>query len=278
MRFNNLKGQYPLPILRPTEFDSNYIDSDFLFSLEVIQENTPHSLAVDFEIKHDDISRLVREKKATVSLTIHCDPTYLYDVIDLANTAHQSVNFDEQLVFGSVYFTLIIKATRAITGFSPKLLEPGFDGLAFNVRKGDILAISEEHQHYYSLPPLQLGADIFELEEEPEQAELGFEVELTDSKIKIGVGTKLNELVQKNMNTMPGRINNISSIYFPALVEVLYRIQSEEFNTGYAWYEAIATAMKSVGVPVGEKNWEPLTVAQRLLRYPYESLLGRSGE
>ena len=267
-----------MPILRPAEFDSNYVNSDFIFSLVINQVSTPHSLVVDFEIKHDDIDQLILNKSATVSLAIHCDSTYLYDVIDLADTPHQSINLDEQLVFGSVYFTLIIKASRAITNFCPKFLEPGFDGLAFNVRKGDILAISEEHQHYYSLPPLQLGADIFELEEQPELAELSFEVELTESKIKIGVGTKLNELVQKNMNTMSGRVNNISSIYFPTLVEVLYRIKSENFDVGYAWYEAITTAMKSVGISVDDKNWEPLMVAQRLLKYPYEPLLARGGE
>jgi len=278
LRFNNLKGQYPLPILRPAEYDNNYVYSDFSFSLEVNQENTPHSLTVDFEIKHDDIDRLVREKKATVSLAIHCEPTYLYDVIDLSNTAHQTVIFDEQRVFGSVYFTLIVKALRVISDFRPKHLEPGFEGLSFNVKKGDILAISEEYQHYYSLPSLQLGADIFELEEEPELADMEFEVELTESKIKIGVGTKLNALVQKNMNTEAGRVNNISSIYFPALVEVLYLMQSEKYDTGYAWYEAVSTAMQSVGAPVEENNWEPLAVAQRLLRFPYESLLSRTGE
>ena len=278
MRFNNLKGQYPLPILRPEEFGSNYVNSDFIFSLEINQKSIPHSLLVDFEIKHDGIDRLVREKNATVSLAIHCESTYLYDVIDLANTSNQSVNIDEQIVFGSVYFTLIVKATKAIIDFRPKYLETGFDGLAFNVRKGDILAISEEHRHYYSLPPLQLGADIFELEEQPELAELCFEVELTDSKIKIGVGSKLNELVQNNMNTMSGRTNNLSSIYFPALVEVLYQMQDESFDVGFAWYEAISTAMKSVGVPVDDKNWEPLLVAQRLLKFPYEPLLARSGK
>ncbi len=278
MRFNNLKGQFPLPILRPAESDSNYINSDFTFSLEVNQESTPHSIVVDFEIKHDDIEQLVSENKATVSLAIHCDSTYFYDVIDLANAAQQTLSFDEQSVFGSVYFTLIVKARKAVKEFRPKYLEAGFEDLAFNVGKGDILAISDEHQHYYSLPPLQLGADIFELEEQPELAELSFDVELTDSKIKIGVGTKLNELVQKNMNTTAGRVNNISSIYFPALVEVLYRIQFEKFGVGCAWYEAIASAMKSVGITVDESNWEPLMVAQRLLRFPYEPLLARSGE
>ena len=278
MRFNNQKGQFPLPILRPAESDSNYVNSDFIFSLEVNQETSPHSLVVDFDIIHDGIKKLVSENKATVSLAIHCDSTYFYDVIDLANTAQQIVTFDEQIVFGSVYFTLIIKAKKEIVDFRPRHLEAGFDGLAFNVSKGDMLAISNEYKHYYKLPPLQLGADIFELEEEPELGVLCFDVELTESKIKIGVGTKLNELVQKNMNTTAGRVNNISSIYFPALVEVLYRMQSEKFSVGYAWYEAIASAMNSVGITVEENNWEPLSVAQRLLRYPYEPLLARSGE
>ena len=136
MRFNNLKGQFPLPILRPVEFDSNYIDSDFVFSLDVNQETTSHSLDVEFEIIHNDVEQLVSENKATVSLAIHCDSTYLYEVIDLANTAHQSVNIDEQNVFGNVYFTLIVKAKKAIKNFKPKHLEPGFDGLEFDVRKG----------------------------------------------------------------------------------------------------------------------------------------------
>ena len=120
-----------------------------------------------------------------------------------------------------------------------------------------------------------MGADIFELVEEPELSELSFEVELSESKIKIGVGTKLNELVQKNMNTKTGRVNNIASIYFPALVEVLYRLKSESF-AGHAWYEAVTAAMNSHGSPVEDNNWEPLVVAQNLLRFPYEALLARS--
>lgn len=273
-----MKGQFPLPILRPMGSDSNYVNSDFIFSLEVNQKSTPHSLVIEFEIKHDNIEQLVNTNKATVSLAMHCDSTYLYDVIDLANTKHQILTIDEQSVFGNVYFTLIVKAKNAITKFRPLNLEDGFDGLEFNIIKGDILAISEEHQYYYSLPPLPLGADIFELEEQPELDALCFEIDLTGTKIKICVGTELNELVQKNMNTMSGRVNNISTIYFPALIEVLYQMKEENFGAGYVWYEAVATAMSSVGATVEDGNWEPLIVAQQILRYPYEHLLAKSGE
>ena len=274
MRFNTQVGDFPLPILREPGSNGNYIDSEFTFGMEVNSNSSPHKVDLKFSIDHPEIGELIKKGFANPSLAIHCESTYFYEMIDLADKYEQSVNFDESSVFGTVYFTLIIKATKGISSFKPTRLEEGFEGLSFDVRKGDILAISDEYHHHYHLPPMPMGADIFELVEEPELDPLSFLVDLDDQKIIIGAGKQLNALVQKNMSTTLGKTNNICSIYLPALVEVLYRMQSEDFG-GRMWFEAISSALNGIGVSSEEKNWEPLTVAQKLLKYPYGELLGR---
>jgi hypothetical protein len=274
MRFNTPRNGYPLPILRPDGHDSNYMKSDLIFHMDIESDTSPNKIVLKHEIKQPDIRKLINSKKATVSLAIHCDDTYFYDLIDLSNKKKQTINFTESNVFGNVYFTLIVKAVRDFSGFKPKKLEYGFNGLTFDVKKGDILAISDEFHQVYQLPPVYLGESIFELVEQPELDELEFEVDPTEQKIKIGVGVELNKLVQRNMDSANGRINNICTIYHPVLIEVLYRVKSEQFE-GRAWYESAKAALSGIGIDIEGDQMEPLQAAQKLLRHPYQSLLSR---
>ena len=274
MRFNTPRNEYPLPILRPDGHDSNYVKSDLIFDMDIESDTSPNKIVLEQEIKQPDVRELITSKKATVSLAVHCDETYFYDLIDLSDKKKQAVNFTESNVFGNVYFTLIVKAIKDFSGFKPKNLEAGFDGLSFDVRKGDILAISDEFHHVYQLPPVYLGESIFELVEEPELDDLEFEVDPSEEKIKIGVGVELNKLLQKNMGTANGRINNICTIYLPVLIEVLYRVKNEQFE-GRAWYESAKAALNGIGMDIEDEQLEPIQAAQKLLRHPYQSLLGR---
>ena len=272
MRFNNEKGEYPLPILRPREYQSDYENSDFKFDLTVKTDQDPHSLSIEFYIGHEGIRKLVYEGKASLSLAIHCEATYLYQMIDLGADSPQSITYDQQKFFGDVFFTLVVKAVTEFNDFSPSGLVKSLSGLGFSVCKGDFIAISQEIKFFFGLPPLKLGADIFILEESPDLEDYAFEVGTSNSKIEIYVGSKLNELIQSNMSTEPGRVRNISSVYFPALIEVLYQMKNGEDFSGMAWHEAIAEAMRRLGFDLENKDWEPLYVAQKLLRFPYQKL------
>jgi hypothetical protein len=175
-------------------------------------------------------------------------------------------------VSGNVSFTLIVKARQRIEKFLPTGLKASFQGMDFNVRKGDILAISNEEQFRYALPPLRVGESIFQLEYVPELERKQFSVDLDDQKIKISVGSDINQKIQYNMETAAGRMMNISAVYFPALVEVLYRVKNQESFAGRAWYEAINSAMQTHGLDITSESIDPLDVAQILLNYPYMQL------
>jgi len=273
MRFNSQTGFFPQPILRPSGYDSSYDNCDFKFEFSIDGSSSPHKLDITFEIDQSDVLKLVKKGKANVALAIHCNNTYFYDLIDLAFSKNQTVSLDEKTVFGSVYFTLVVKAVKPITGFKPGKLNSSFTGMSFDVEKGDILAISEEHQEVYGLPPLPVGDSIFELVLQAELESDEFSVGLNEPKIQIGVGDTLNQLIQQNMSTLEGRMKNISSIYFPALVDVLYLVQSSDEYQGKAWFEAIGAAMTAFGLEISSVEWEPLATAQKLFRSPFMHLL-----
>jgi len=129
---------------------------------------------------------------------------------------------------------------------------------------------------FYGLPPMPVGDSIFELVLQENLESNEFTVDLSEAMIQVCVGTCINELIQKNMNTAIGRLKNISSIYFPVLVDVLYQIREDQSHQGKAWYEAIGSAMSSIGQEIDSKSWEPLSVAQHLLKTPYVNLFEMS--
>lgn len=272
MRFNNLIASFPQPVLRPADFESSYLNSDFKFDLELEVHTTPHKLNISCEILHDDIVQLIQQNKAKLALAVHCKDTYLYEIKTLSLKKQQQITLSENDVFGNVYFTLVVIATKDISGFSPDHLEPAFAGLSFDIRKGDVLAVSDEVQKFYSIPPIRLNEGIFQLKLQPDLHEDAFEISLEEQKIHIGVGASLNNKIQQNMASKSGQLKNISSIYFPALIDVLYQAKAENYE-GKAWFEAIAGAMKSHGTDINTDPWDPLQEAQKLLQSPYMTLL-----
>ncbi len=274
MRFNSQIGMLPRPVLRPDDHDSSYVGCDFEFELEIDEDMSPHKLKIKHRISQPDIINLIKQEKAIVALAVHCDSTYFYEVYDLANKPEQTISLEEKNVFGNVYFTLIVRAVKPIAGFSPKKLDSIFSGLSFDISRGDILGVSTEYLQFYGLPPLEVGDSIFDLVLRSELGAEDFEVSLKDQKIEIGVGARLNELIQQNMNTTPGREKNISAVYFPALIDVLYQIREESYE-GKAWYEAISSALRSIGIDLSSDNLDPLPAAQQLLKAPYIRLFER---
>ena len=273
MRFSRQTGAYPCPVLKEELDECAYSNGKFAFTLDIDTSKSPNTLEIKSELQQPEIESLIKNQDANLALGVHCDKTYYYDLVDLSNKPSHSITLDEQQVFGNVYFFLVVKAKRAISNFSPSGLDSVFNGMSFNVRCGDLLAISNEVVFNYGLPPLPVGESIFELVLQQERHSSEFAVDLGREKIEIAVGDRLNELLQLNSVHSIGRKKNISSVYLSALVDVLYRITEEQQqHEGKPWFEAIRAAMESLGHDVMKDNWEPLTVSQQLLRHPYIAL------
>ncbi len=275
MRYSNLIGSLPHPVLFASDGENSYADNEFVFRMLVDRDKRPHQLQIEYDMDHLGIQALIDADNASVALAIHCQNTYYYKVIEIPKgSLTQSLTFPDCDVMGHVYFNLLVMATRDIPNFKPAGLREGFDGLSFNIRKGDVLAISNELDEYYALPPMRIDESIFLLELQPELDPESFIVDLQGDKIKVGVGSGLNDLVQRNMETKGGRVANIGTVYFPALIEALYQIR-EEVQESSAWFEALNAAANRVGVESLENSgeWNPLTLAQQLLKNSHAKLL-----
>ncbi|GAA3975893.1 hypothetical protein [Allohahella marinimesophila] len=273
MRFSRQTAAYPCPVLKEDLRECAYLNGKFAFTLDIDTSRSPNTLEIKSELQQPEIESLIKDRAANLALGVHCDKTYYYDLVDLSNKPRHSITLDEQLVFGKVYFFLVVKAKRAISNFSPSGLDAVFNGMRFDVRCGDLLAISNELVFNYGFPPLPVGESIFELVLQQDRDPSEFTVDLGKEKIEVAVGERLNRLLQLNSVHSMGRKKNISSVYLSALVDVLYRITEErQQHEGKPWFEAIRASMESLGYDVMKDNWEPLTVSQQLLHHPYIAL------
>jgi len=275
MRFNNIQTSLPGPILRSAEHNRTYTSGYFTASIELNSSVNPHTITVEYELHQNAIKKLLKKQAAALALVITCGDTYFYEHIPLSILEEQTVTLNEAAFLGRVYCTLIIKAVKPIKNFKPSGLIAGFDGMRFNIRAGDVLAVSDEICEDYQLAPVTIGSKIFELNELPALEPHAFNIALGENKIAIGAGVEINELIQLNMDTQEGKQKNLSAIYFPALIEVLYQIKDKpKAHGGKVWYESIAKAMTSQGHDITSAGWQPLEVAQDLLMSPYVELLG----
>ena len=276
MRFNNIQTSLPGPILRSAEHNRIYTTGDFTASIEVNSSVNPHQINVKYKLNQDKIKKLLENKQVGLALAVNCPDTYFYEHIALSTKEEQTITIDETVFMGTVYFTLIMKAIKLIPKFEPDGLRPGFSGMEFNIQVGEMLAVSDEVVAHYMLPPSPpIGKSIFDLNQLDELKPNEFNISLTENKIAIGAGVKINTLIQQNMTTEEGKCKNLSAIYFPALIEVLYQVKTEKSDhDGKVWYEAIGKAMTGLGYDITTDGWQPLEVAQELLKSPYAELLG----
>jgi hypothetical protein len=273
MRFNKPQSEYPLPILRPKDFDSDYLESSFDVKIDFFRDSSPHKAEITFDINQKEILDLVKSNKAIVSLAISSLDTYLYELHDLGNVRKQIVTYNEKNLHGYVYFTLIVRAIQNEPCFTLSDLGKGFQAHSFDVRNGDILAISQEYQVPYQLPPIKMDPTFFQLVEQPELEPSAFEIDLQDQKIKVVVGVELNNLIQLNMETELGRLKNISSIYFPVLIDTLYEIKNSSEYEGRFWFEALRLTMSDLNIDINSRDFEPLSTAQKILKFSFAELL-----
>lgn len=274
MRFANLQGHLSNPVLRQQKEESDYTGESFKTSIELI---SPFELEIEKEVVQGDLLELIRQKKASFALQIHARATYYYELIGLSKGPRDTVKLDKDAMMGSVYATVILRATENCD-FSSADLRGGLANLSFRLRPGDPLAIGDEKKLPYRQSTKMLGPSFFKLNESPQLPDWEYLPEFTDDHIEIKVGQALNHKLQRNMKTELGRAQNIALVYLPVLVEFLNAAKEEDFSS-CGWFEAVRSAAQNKGADLEdtESPWDSIKLAQQLLDYPHSKLLKEEG-
>jgi len=133
---------YSWPVLRP--YSDDLVGSHFSCSFEVRRESKPAFVleflfSVTMEVTNERLLDYIRRRMAQYCFTVKCDATG-YSGEFTSSTDQFQVGIPVMKLQGPVRISADIVATRKIAAYKNKDLHEDYEGRAFRIEKGDVLA------------------------------------------------------------------------------------------------------------------------------------------
>lgn len=269
---------YTHPVL--CEDTNDYVNS--FFQAKASQQNsTLTNLILDFEmiLENHDIRLLIQGKKAEYAIHIECPATSYRKIIHGRMKDEFSYSIPYSMLNGNVELVAFILATRDIIGFSSKDLDDDFNGIEFNMKKGDVLA-------YDNLPDIFIdnnfhdltnASSIFMIYKGNSSESCPMTIEMGGDKLAVGLSPKEYNLFNTYSSKMRKLLNTL--VILPALVyvfEELRRPNGEEEYYDKRWYVSLEISYKKRKKDFREElmcEKTSLQLAQEAMELPITSAL-----
>ena len=279
MRKTNIN--YPHPVLSASNED--YVDCKFDLTLEEEPsiEGMLLSLNLKYTLQCNGLFDLINQNLAKVIVYFECSQSefrYIEEFDTVINNKIFTIN--KNLLGNILDIKCYIVAKNDINFF--KLSEHNkalFGVIPFNIKKGDILAISE---NFYKIPltnydPLADKPSIFSIRRQVNNPNEEISVNLMNHKITILLNEEIFEKYQ-NINTAPETRTIISSLFaIPVLVDILQLLKyasNDELENyiEFKWYQVITTRIKELNINLSD--YDTMTpVANMILPHVFKSNL-----
>lgn len=248
---------FPYPVLSPFSDD---VGGRFEATIEVISKENEMEFTVQFNLENETLKQIVEVKQAAFGIHIECSSTMKRFYFS---------TFDNDFVFlmdpkylnNIVEINFFVIADQKFEGYINTRFHEDFEGVKFNLQKGDQLAFAETIKLNIEKEPIAKTNSIFELavnslENAPLIATDFYE------KIVISIPKEAYE----ELNNLRGFIGIdvdqlfISMYYTPALIEALYYIRdlsiSEELHLveDNVWYRSIANRLEKLGKSIESED------------------------
>lgn len=139
----NNSMNYPYPVLRSEKVD--YKNSTFVAQVSKKNLNDGYQIHVIYSIDNPEIQQLIDEKKAAFAIQIQCVSTW-YRRLEISEYNIQEFKLASKLIHERVDLCPCIIALEQIDDFSNSDFTEDFEGIPFNVRKGEVLAIGNRQR------------------------------------------------------------------------------------------------------------------------------------
>lgn len=273
-----LRGSYPHPVLDATDD----VASDFEVSNVEVAPSI-EDIGLTFYVRTNDptLTRLLKERKARVSLRWHCSATLASceeepNVRMAIADGHQFESWiDQRQVRGTVDAEIRVLAIEPLNGFRWERQHPDYGDAVFDLRVGDVLAdggtfIFEANKLYDPLDP-PVGS-CFKFVEDA-SLRRGIRVTFEDDD---AILVRLSRDAHRNLRLLAPRPElQISTVVLPALIQSVSFIQStlnkegSEDLSDRVWFKAISDKVGRLGGFEGEA----IEIAQKILDYPVDRTL-----
>lgn len=281
---------YPHPVLE-SQFDtvdSDFIDSYFDVSINVQLEENGAKMLVEtiFELENETLHTLIHNEEAVFALLFICESTSTRFIV---YTNHLEDRFTIQT--NNLNKTVIIRpyilANKDIKKYqNSSLIEP-IKHIPFEVKRGDILAISTDTEVFIEKEKLFDVESIFEFHELKQKNAKLLAFNPDHAKIQIYLPTETYNKVKEFSNHKDSTSDVLISLFYvPAVVHALYSITSlaQDYDgdaklleyKDYNWYRTLER--KLIDLKLGEdlssiSQDEVNNLAHRLMENPnYKAL------
>lgn len=259
---------FPHPILAGHTGD--YGDRAFLLQLEIEEDPSQGAVLLQGKAVMDDpsITLLVESGKAKLGLMIHCQDTYLDQLME-CHLGEIKLNLSGGRVRGTVHVRGVVVAAQDGLTLDSKHIVDEFPLDARTAQAGDFIALTEELSFEAGLEKLAPLESIFRLKKSAEIEEGQFQLGLDSESIEILAHPGLYDVLHSLREQAAMKDLLLPSLYLPVVMSVLDAMRSGEY-ADKRWHSVMSARCNAEAIDV--KNAELEVVAQKLLDTPMKWL------
>jgi hypothetical protein len=257
-------SRFPHPVL--SQDTSDYRDAAFGLELTYTEDfqRGQLMLACNASVRCPSMEELIQQSRVRLSLFVGCRDTYYREIHDVDERGQIVLPLDN--LFGRVEITPVLVCKAAVASHTSADLSPEFQQpIAF--RTGDLVGYAPTMVITVGRLKLEKFDSIFQLSEVDDLDEGEVAVDVDADKIQIQVSPAMKQVVDGLRLNSQGQRALLSSIYLPAVMEVLSILAADGgAGNGRRWKEVFTA--KCDQLRINPEKSELLRDAQRLLRYP----------
>ena len=242
---------YPHPVLWDKSDD--YQKSSFNCSITIERDVKQFILNVEFGLDNEILENLIINKQAEYVLHIE-SPATSYRILKNTGQNNMKVVLKDEHLMGRVSLCPFIIAKEDFEHYTNNDFNKDYDGAAFNIQKGTVLAIGSQFDFKVDKEKEDLSQipSIFTIYKKETTDEMGMEVELYSHKIRIGLNITDYERYNVIARNMPDVVN--SFIILPALIYAFEQIRCDfdDFQE-YRWFQSVEKIFKKYSITFNDE-------------------------
>jgi hypothetical protein len=265
----NERMRYPHSVL--SEFSADYVSGDFKaeFSQNLTNDNEL-KIQSKLEIGNPDLLKLIEKQEAAVGYFLICRRTY-YNRLQEAAIGTTEKFFEAEKLFGAIQIRPVVWTLQNIDNFESDLINPEF-GESVPIAKGSVIAMGPEFRFSIDRKKFKPFDSIFELARDDNVQNGEFAVDPESDRIQIVAEHATYEKIA-GIRHIEARNILLASIYMPALMDVISRIQKGDNMEAYKWYRVFKAKCDDLALDIANESQSPLKLAQTLLRQPIQKTI-----
>lgn len=269
----NSSMNYPYPIIRSSAVDYRQSTFDAEIKKEITKDG--FKLSIDYKINNPSIEAMINSNVLAYAIQIQCVSTWYRDIV-LSSSCHQEIFIPSEKVHERVDLCPCIIAIDKINNFVNEDFTEEFDGISYDINKGEVIAIGERQKFdaLYKNDIIKKGDPIVHFVEDSSTPVMFCEWEYDVIRIHLPKDQK-NKYDNIGIYE-PWKVPVLNAIYVvPAIVQAISVIYEDVVEngqgslSGYSWYKTlkilIMKAAKDDDAKYRKMLSDPIKTAQLLL-------------